>query len=125
MAIIAIIPNILKTPAAPIDPILSELRAFDASTVKNKFRAVAEQAAKGAVAINRYNRPSLVIMPAEEYVRLEKLQRAPLDALTGQFDELVAKMQTTKSKKAVQALFGANSAKLGKAALKAARANAR
>jgi uncharacterized protein (DUF433 family) len=51
--------------------------------------------------------PELGIMPAEEYVRLEKLRRAPLDALTGQFDELVATMQTTKSQKAVQALFGA------------------
>jgi len=115
----------LKTPTAPIDPILSELLAFDASTVKNKFRAVAEQAARGAVAISRYSRPALVIMPAEEYVRLEKLRRAPLDALTGQFDELVAKMQTTKSRKAVQALFEASPTKLGKAALKAARANAR
>ena len=96
MAKIANIPNIMKTLTTPIDPILSALRAFDASTVKNKFRDVAEQAAKGAVAISRYRRPELVLMSAEEYVRLEKLRRAPLDALTGQFDALVAKMQTTK-----------------------------
>lgn len=125
MSKIANIPSIMKTFTAPIDPILSELRAVDASTVKNKFRDVAEQAAKGAIAISRYSRPELVIMTAEEYVRLEKLRRAPLDALTGQFDELVAKMQTTKSQKAVQALFGATPAGLGKAALKAAKANAR
>jgi prevent-host-death family protein len=122
---IANIPNTMKTLSAPIDPILSELRAFDASTVKNKFREVAEQAAKGAIAISRYSRPELVIMTAEEYVRLEKLRRAPLDALTGQFDDLVAKMQTAKSQKAVQTLFGATPADLGKAALKAARPNAR
>jgi len=125
IAKIAILLIILKTPTVPIDPILSELRAFDASTVKNKFRDVAEQAAKGAIAISRYSRPELVIMPAEEYVRLEKLRRAPLDALTGQFDELVAEMQTSKSRKAVQALFGATPAELGRAALKAAKANAR
>lgn len=125
MANIAKIPNIMKTLTTPIDPILSELRAFDASTVKNKFRDVAEQAAKGAIAISRYSRPELVLMTAEEYVRLEKLRRAPLDALTGQFDALVAKMQTPKSQKAVQALFGATSLDLGKAALKAAKANAR
>jgi len=117
--------NTMKTLPAPIDPIVGELRAFDASTVKNKFREVADQAAKGAIAISRYNRPELVIMTVAEYVRLEKLRRAPLDALTGQFDELVAKMQTPKSKRAVQALLGATSANLGKAALKAARANAR
>ena len=81
--------------------------------------------AKGAIAISRYSRPELVLMTAGEYVRLEKLRRAPLDALTGQFDALVAKMQTTKSQKAVQALFGATSVDLGKAALKAAKANAR
>jgi len=117
--------NIMKTPPAPIDPILGELRTFDASTVKNKFRDVAAQAAKGAVAISRYGRPELVIMAAGEYVRLEKLRRTPLDALTGQFDELVAKMQTAKSRNAVQALFGSTSADLGKAALNASRANAR
>lgn len=119
------IANTMKTLPAPIDPILSELRAFDASTLKNQFRNVAEQAAKGAVAISRYSRPELVLMTAAEYVRLEKLRRAPFDALTGQFDELVAKMQTAKSRKAVQALFGATPAGLGTAAVKAAKANAR
>jgi antitoxin Phd len=119
------IANIMKTPPEPIDPILGELRVFDSSTVKNAFRDVAAQAAKGAVAISRYGRPELVIMPAGEYVHLEKLRRTPLDALSGQFDELVAKMQTANSKNAVQTLFGATSADLGKAALDVSRANAR
>lgn len=125
MANIANIANIMKTPTAVIDPILTELPAFDASTVKNKFRDVAEQAAKGAIAISRYNRPELVIMRADEYVRLEKLRRAPLDALSGQFDDLVAKMQSNKSKKAVSALFAASPSDLGRAAVKAAKPNAR
>jgi PHD/YefM family antitoxin component YafN of YafNO toxin-antitoxin module len=115
----------MKTLPAPIDPILGQLRMFDASTVKNKFRDVAAQAAKGPVAISRYKRPELVIMAAGEYVRLEKLRRTSLDVLTGQFDELVAKMQTSKSKNAVQALFAATAAELGKAALNASGANAR
>ena len=114
-----------KTLTAAIDPILSELPAFDASTVKNKFREVAAQAAEGAVAISHYGRPELVIMPAEEFVRLEKSRRAPLDALTGQFEHLVAKMQTRKSQKAVRSLFGASPSALGKAAVKVAKANAR
>jgi hypothetical protein len=125
MSKIANIAKIMKTLPTPIDPILGELRVFDASTVKNKFREVAAQTANGAVAISRYSRPELVIMTAGEYVRLEKLRRTPLDALTGQFDELVAKMQTAKSKNAVQALFEATSADLGKAALSASKANAR
>jgi hypothetical protein len=125
MSKMANITNIMKTLPAPIDPILGELRVFDSSTVKNGFRDVAAQAAKGAVAISRYGRPELVIMAAGEYVLLEKLRRAPLDVLSGQFDELVAKMQTAKSKNAVQDLFGATSADLGKAALDDSRANAR
>lgn len=126
MASMANIANIMKTSAAAtIDPILSELPSVDASTVKNQFREVAAQAAETAVAISRYGRPEWVIMPAEEFVRLEKSRRAPLDSLTGQFDGLVAKMQTAKSQKAVQALFGAAPADLGKAAVKAAKANAR
>jgi len=115
----------MKTLPTPIDPILGQLPVFDASTVKNKFRDVAAQAAKGAVAISRYSRPELVIMTAGEYVRLEKLRRTPLDVLAGQFDELVEKMQTAKSKNAVQALFEATSADLGEAALNASKANAR
>jgi hypothetical protein len=125
MSRMANIAKIMKTLPTPIDPILGELRVFDSSTVKNGFRDVATQAAKGAVAISRYGRPELVIMAAGEYVLLEKLRRAPLDALTGQFDELVAKMQTAKSKNAVQALFEATSSNLGEAALDASRANAR
>ena len=61
MSNMAIIMNAL---IAPIDPILSELRSVDASTVKNKYRDVAALAAKGAIAISRYTRPELVIMPA-------------------------------------------------------------
>jgi hypothetical protein len=125
MSKMANIANTMKTLPTPIDPILGELRVFDSSTVKNGFRDVAAQAAKGAVAISRYGRPELVIMTAGEYVLLEKLRRTPLDVLTGQFDELVAKMQTDKSKNAVQALFGATSTDLGEAALDASRANAR
>jgi hypothetical protein len=125
ITIMANIANIMKSPPAPIDPILGELRVFDSSTVKNGFRDVAAQAAKGAVAISRYGRPELVIMAAGEYVLLEKLRRTPLDVLTVHFDELVAKMQTAKSKNAVQELFGATSADLGEAALDASRANAR
>ena len=118
------IANIMNALTVPIDPILSELPSVDASTVKNRYRDVAALAAKGALAINRYARPELVIMPAAEYVRLEKALRAPLDQLAGEFDGLVAKMQASESKQAVQALFQANPADLGKAAVKAVKANA-
>lgn len=118
------IANNMKALNIPIDPILGELPSVDASTVKNRYRDVAALAAKGAIAISRYARPELVIMPAAEYVRLEKARRAPLDQLAGEFDGLVAKMQASKSKEAVQALFGANPADLGKAAVQAAKANA-
>lgn len=124
MSIMSNMSNIMKTSAAPIDPILSALPAFDASALKNKFRAVTDQAAQGAIAITRYNRPELVILSAAEYVHLTKAQRAPLDALTAQFDEMVAQMQTAKSRKGVQAFLGASAVDLGKAAVKAAKGHA-
>ncbi len=111
---------VMKTLPVVVDPILSGLHSVDASTVKNRYRDVAVAAAKGAVVIRHYSRPEFVILPAAEYVRLEKLRRAPLDALTEQFDGLVAKMQTPRSRKAVSALFGATAGQLGKAAVKAA-----
>ncbi len=125
MAKIANIANTMSVRITAIDPILNELPSVDASTVKNKYRDVAALAAKGAITINRYARPELVIMPAADYVRLEKARRAPLEQLAGEFDGLVAKMQTSNSKKAVRALFGSDPADLGKAAVKAAKANAR
>lgn len=124
LCIMCNIANIMNALTVPIDPILSELPSVDASTVKNRYRDVAALAAKGALAINRYSRPELVIMPAAEYVRLEKALRAPLDQLAGEFDGLVAKMQASESKQAVQALFRANPADLGQAAVKAVVANA-
>lgn len=119
------IANIMKTAAVAIDPLLRGLPSVDASTVKNQFREVAARAAQTAIAISRYGRPEWVIMPAAEFVRLEKSRRAPLDTLSGQFDDLVAKMQGGKSKKAVKSLFAATPAALGKAAVKPAKANAR
>src|SRR5690349_18399139 len=115
----------MKNASPAIDPILAELPAFDASTVKNSFREVADRAAKEAIAIRHYGRRELVIMAAEEYIRLQKLRRAPLDALAGQFDDLVATMRGSRSRKAASALFGAAPAGLGRAAVKAAKANAR
>lgn len=114
----------MRSPSSA-DPILEALPAVDASTVKNQFSAVARQAAAGAVAIRRHRRPEWVLVPAEEYVRLEKLRRAPLEALGGQFDDLVAQMQTARSHKAVQGLFRAGSGALGKAAVKSAKAHGR
>ncbi len=115
----------MKNFPAPIDALLRDLPAFDASAVKNRFRQVAAQAAKGAVAISRYGRPEWVILSADDYVRLEKARRAPLGQLPGQFDRQKAKMQARRSRKAVQVLFGASPAALGKAAVKAAHVNAR
>jgi prevent-host-death family protein len=125
MAMMANIAITMKTGAAAIDPLLSGLPSVDASTVKNQFREVAARAAETAVAISRYGRPQWVIMPADEFVRLEKSRRAPLEALAGQFDDLVATMQGAKSQKAVKSLFAATPAALGKAAVKAAKAHAR
>lgn len=108
---------------ASTDPILSELRAVDASMVKNKFGEVAKAALQGAIAISRYSRPELVLLSVEEYLRLEKARRAPLDQLTDQFDELVAKMQGARARKATASLFGASPRTLGQAAVKAVKAH--
>jgi prevent-host-death family protein len=125
IVMMAKIANIMKTGPAAIDPLLSDLPSVDASTVKNQFREVAARAAETAVAISRYGRPQWVIMPAAEFVRLEKSRRAPLDALSGQFDDLVSRMQTSKAKKAARSLFSASPSALGKAAVKAAKAHGR
>ena len=116
-------PNALETP--PPDrrrEAISSLPAVTASDLKNNFGEVSVQAMKGALAITRHQRAEFVLLPVEQYLELQQARTAPLDALTSQFDAMVARMNTPAAKRGVAKLFQASPAALGKSAVKAARA---
>jgi antitoxin Phd len=100
---------------------ISGLRSVTATDLKNKFGEVIAQAVKGAVAITRHERPEFVLLSVQEYVELHAARTAPLDTLTSEFDAMVARMNTPAARRALDQLFNATPAALGKSAVKAAR----
>ncbi|MEO7414805.1 MAG: type II toxin-antitoxin system Phd/YefM family antitoxin [Opitutaceae bacterium] len=100
---------------------VAALADISASDLKNKFSEVARLAAREPLAVTRHNRREYVILTAGQYEELQQSRRAPLASLTAEFDQLVARMNTPKAKRATAALFSASSKALGQAALKARR----
>ena len=104
---------------------IADLSEVTASVLKNKFSEVARLASSAPLAVSRHNRREFVILTAGHYEELQQSRRAPLESLTAEFDQLVAKMNTPKAKRATAALFSASPQALAKAAVNARRAAAR
>lgn len=98
---------------------VAALPDISASDLKNKFSEVVRRASREPVAITRHKRREFVILTAGQYEELQKSRIAPLEGLTAEFDQLVARINTPKAKRATAALFSATPAALGRAALKA------
>jgi antitoxin Phd len=104
---------------------LVDVPSVPASRFKNEFGTVFEQAALGgAVAITKHDAPKAVLISFAEFQALVKARSQGLDELSGEFDELLARMQTPKAKKGMAAAFEASPLALGRAAVKGAGAPA-
>ncbi len=100
---------------------LMDVPAVPATRAKNEFGAVLEQAvASGAVAITRHDTPKAVLMSYVEFSSLVNARTSSLDDLSGEFDRLLARMQTPVARKGVDAAFHASPAELGRAAVASA-----
>ena len=101
-----------------------DLEAVSASEAKGSFGAVLDRVVtRGAIAITKHDQIRAVILPVEQYEALLAQRKNPLAELEGEFDVLIARMQTPKGRAAGRALFDASPERLGKAAL--ARASRR
>lgn len=101
---------------------LVDVPTVAATRVKNEFGQILEQAThSGAVAITRHDTTKAVLLSLAEFESLVSARSRTLDALSNDFDELLAGMQTPKSRKGMKAAFNASSAQLGRAAVKGAR----
>jgi antitoxin Phd len=99
-----------------------EVETFSATAAKNSFGELLDRAiAKGIVAITRRDKPRAVVLSIAEYEALTPRREDPLEALRGEFDALVERMQTGEAKAAGRALFAASPRQLGRAAPAAAR----
>ena len=101
---------------------LVDIAAVAATQVKNEFGAILEKAAHdGAVAITRHDTPKAVLLSYDEFESLVKVRSRSLGDLGAEFDEQLARMQTPRARKGMKAAFNASPARLGRAAVKAAR----
>ena len=100
---------------------VADLSEVTASVLKNKFSEVARLAATAPLAVSRHNRREFVILTAAQYEELQQSRRAPLENLAAEFDQMVARMNTPKAKRATASLFSASGKALGKAAVNARR----
>ncbi len=117
--------NAAPTPHAFGFSSVADLPDVTASVLKNKFSEVARLASSGPLAVSRHNRREFVILTARQYEELQQSRRAPLENLSAEFDQMVAKINTSKARRATASLFSASSKALGKAAVNARRAAAR
>ena len=101
---------------------LVDIRSVPATRLKNEFGTIFEQAVRsGAVAITKHDTARAILISVEEFEALVGERSRILDALSGQFEGLLARMQTPAAKKGVAAAFNASPKALGRAAVKAAR----
>jgi prevent-host-death family protein len=101
---------------------LVEPRSFSASAAKNQFGRVLEMAIEGGVVmITKHAAVKAVLVSVDEFNALTHANEPKLDSLTSEFDRLLARMQTPKSRAGMKSAFEASPKQLGGAAVEAAR----
>jgi antitoxin Phd len=101
---------------------LVDIPTVAATRVKNAFGQILEQAThNGAVAITRHDTTKAVLVSVAEFESLVSARSRTLEVLGNEFDQLLAGMQTKKSRQGMKAAFNASPAQLGRAAVKGAR----
>jgi antitoxin Phd len=112
----------LKRPARQALTPVGEPARFTATQAKNQFGRALEMALRGgAVIITKHEEPKAILISVEEFDKLSQTAERSLDTLRGEFDDLLARMQSPKSRAAMRAAFGASPAELGSTARAAAR----
>ena len=104
-------PSVSHVPEKAVDG----LRTVSSTDVQNKFgRVIDDVRAAGTIVIERHERPMAVLMSVEAYEALQSgaNQSQRLNALTSEFDALVAHMQTPKGRAGLQRAFDASPAQL-------------
>jgi len=101
---------------------LVDVPTVAATRVKNEFGQILEQAMlSGAVAITRHDTTKAVLLSVGEFESLISARSRTLDVLSNEFDQMLARMQTQKSRKGMKAAFNASPSQLGRASVKGAR----
>ena len=101
---------------------LASAESLSASQAKNEFGRVLERVIRGGkVVITKHATPRAVLISIDEFEALSRAGEAKLNTLTKEFDAILARMQTSKSRRTMKAAFDASPRALGKAAVAATR----
>jgi prevent-host-death family protein len=99
---------------------------ISATEAKNRFGELLDSVLQGGMAlITRHETPKAVLLSMEEYGALSRAEESKLDTLNGEFDALLARMQTAKARARMKAAFNASPKQLGKDAVAPARRRGR
>jgi prevent-host-death family protein len=108
-----------RTPARRPPPRAS--RRVTSTEAKNRFGQVFDDALEGVVVvITRHATPKAVLLSYDAYQALTRPPTNTLNDLRASFDEMLARMQSPRSRAGVRAAFRATPKQLGKAAVAAA-----
>jgi antitoxin Phd len=100
--------------------------SISATNAKNEFGRILEKVIQGsAVIITRHNAPKAVLISMNEFNVLSRANRIKLNTLSGEFDALLARMQTPAARGRMQAAFSSSPKQLGRAAVAVARKRGR
>jgi len=120
IAIMTIRTKKLRTPVAPAR--ITARASYTATQAKNEFGHLLEQAIHGTtVVITKHDSPRAVLISMDQFESLQNAPQTKLNALSGQFDALLERMQKPEARRGMTAAFNASPKQLGKAAVKAAR----
>lgn len=103
------------------EPISRDYEDISATEFKKRFGKTLEDVAHGRpVRIIRHGRraDSLVLIREDALAALQARVNSPLEALRDRFDDMLARMQTPKARKAAASIGSVKPATLGKAALR-------
>jgi antitoxin Phd len=96
-----------------------------ATDAKNQMGHVLETVMQGGVVlITKHDTPKAAVIPMAEYEKFSRATEAKLNALSAEFDALLARMQTPEARAGMQAAFDATPEQLAKAAVAFARKRA-
>ena len=110
---------------APLSRRDADPSEFSATTAKNEFGRVLEMALRsGKVVITKHRAPKAVLLSLDEYEALAGSARRTLEALSVEFDTLLARLQSPRARAGMKGAFDATPAQLARAAVAGARKRA-
>lgn len=95
---------------------------WTATQAKNEFGRALEMAMQGgAVVITKHDAPKAILISMDEFNKLTHAAEFSINSLSEEFDAMLARMQSPKSRAAMKTAFAASPKELGKAAVITAR----